>query len=179
MTLKDALLKYPKKKLVRIGANRGRGFVYSGKIGNIQWDDLNDRFFRSLPESKRQEYTILEDREIVDEYPSLRWQSIELFIFEGDECQDYSHGGEYPLPDLTEISPFGLENLSTSIYHQAVKDYYYACIELKDTRAKYVDAVQNISRLEKYLRDDVLGVIDDPESVIEFTRKKVFGETMT
>ena len=180
MTLKEATSQLPGKKLVRIGASAGNGFIYGGRVRDIPWDDLNDNFLKSLPESKRFDYIFLEDRDVVEIYPSLRSRDVDLIIFDGDENQDRSHSiDDIPTKELDALSYGGMEALSNSIYQQAVRDYYYACRDLKSARTAYINAVQEVTRIEKYLRNDVLGVISEPESVIEFTRKKVFGETMT
>lgn len=177
-TLKEALDKLPSKKLIRIGTSGGSNFLYAGRADMVPWDELNAKHTCWMTNKEKKEYIPFENRRLIEQYPSLR-NNAELFIIEGTESPQVGEDPDLMLPEgLANADMSGIENLAAAIYKQVVSDLTTAYGKVKKYRNEYLGAVQAANKLERFIREDSLMILNDQEAIIEMTRMEVFGERL-
>ena len=117
MKLKEALDRLPRHHLIRIGTNGGSNFIYAGKADNVPWDDLANKYTCWMNEEEKKAFVRFENREVIDQYPSLRCPA-ELFIIHGTESPAQKDMDLLMPKGLREISDHGVELLAEAIYKQ-------------------------------------------------------------
>lgn len=161
MTLKDALVYKDRHDTIRIGARGGSGFVYAGEVGRIDWKDLNAEYADETP---------FEDREVVEIYPSqLPKHKTMIFIVEGKESGD---AFEKVDDKITNYHDEGMAALVAAIYRQVFNELATRYKELAEFDDKFQEVAGDIWRLEKWIKRNGHGFVDDTSFMSRDARKK-------
>ena len=157
----------PKENLIRLGTNLGSGFVYCGRVSDIDLESLDDTYWTE------EEFVPFADREVTGTYPSIKNSSIEIVIVDGTESE---FAWDDSVEDTKIQSMDGVRALLAAVYRQAKDDLTHWYKRECECRDEYVNVIQNINHLEKFFRGDPYGVLDDPSSIIDDCRKKAYDE---
>lgn len=166
MKLKDELARMPKRRPIRIGTTCGSGYVFVGPRNQVDFEEMDEQY------NVYSDYVPFADRQVVDRYPSTINSDFILIVDGTEHCGDY----ELEIPPLEEIDQSGAERLVNAIYRLAVTDLKEAHIQAKKYRDPFITAAQNANRLEKFIREDLYGALEDPEALIDGVRREVYGD---
>lgn len=180
-TLKETLDKFPKGWLVRVGTLVGHQFIYAGKADEFPYEWLNQKYTQFLTDEEKKQYVPWEDRTVVDDYLTERMKkNLDVIIVEGEERPTANEYREMDLiiPTLSTLNELGVDNLRVAVMRKAQSDLVRGYKKLRFARNDYYSSLREARRIEDYIREDPLLLLSDPESLIDETRRMVFGKDM-
>ena len=167
LTLKEYLHDMPKENLIRLGTNLGSGFVYCGRVSDIDLESLDDTYWTE------EDFVPFADRAVSGTYPSIKNSSIEIVIVDGTESE---FAWDDSVEDTKIQSMDGVRALLATVYRQAKDDLHHYYRREFEARDEYVRIIQGINHLEAFFRNDPYGILPDPDAVIDDCRKNAYDE---
>lgn len=219
MILKKKLSELTPGQYIRIGTTRGSGFLYAGKVNRCNLPDIDEKIKADLLETaataknektrdnaneRRENYTPLATRAVVDTFPSTRAKSnILIILIEGDESEKSKDNIKY-FDDDFKVDTYdedGVKLLAGAITETVAEDLEIKYKDFDDVlneltaykqrfenlRESMYQTIEKMAVLEEYAKkfnQDVeryekmtkeFCILEDPDAIIDGIRKKIFG----
>lgn len=126
MALKEYLDMLQPGSRIRIGAKNGSGWLFAGTVDGINWDHLDKIAISRIPivVRRRDPFVPVQNREIVENYMSIRNPDVMCIVVEGHEVAREKDDGikvNYkPLDDL------GVVNIAIAAVRSIANELMYA-----------------------------------------------------
>lgn len=155
-------------QMIRIGCQHGTGYIYVGRADAVDYDQLNAIVKKKLPKNAPNKYKVAarkEWEEAVTNYVSMEVRDV-VEIFRS-EVEDHIIIIVEGFGGFIQYDPVGTP--AQEYDRQAMIDlvgalYKENCRELINAYARRDE--ENITRCERWIRENRYGIVADPEGII-------------